>query len=237
LIVAPIGGIGEVRAGDDVGRLLASAIGQGVRNGDIVVVASKVVAKAEGRTRPIEEREAAIDGETVRLVARRRTPDGNLRIVENRLGLVMAAAGVDTSNVPPGSVVLLPVDPDASAAAIRRAIGAAWGVSVGVIVADTFGRPWREGSTDQAIGAAGVRVAVDLRGTPDADGRVLRGTVIAVADELAAASELVRGKAAGIAAALIRGAERWVVPTDGPGARALVRPGEQDLFPCGRIDP
>ncbi|MFD9070180.1 coenzyme F420-0:L-glutamate ligase [Streptomyces lasiicapitis] len=165
------------------------------------------------------DREAAIDAETVRIVARR----GTLRIVENRQGLVMAAAGVDASNTPAGTVLLLPEDPDASARAVRAGLRAALGVDVGVIVTDTFGRPWREGLTDVAIGAAGVRVLDDLRGGVDAYGNPLSATVVATADELAAAGDLVKGKAAGLPVAVVRGLGHVVVSRsaegpDAPGA-------------------
>src|SRR5690606_38549862 len=161
-------------------------------------VASKVVSKAEGRVLAAADREAAITAETVRVVARRERPGGPpLRIVENRLGLVMAAAGVDASNTPAGTVLLLPEEPDASARALPAALAARFGVRLAVVVTDTAGRPWREGLVDVAIGAAGLRVLDDLRGRTDAHGRPLVATVTAVADEVAAASELVRGKVAG----------------------------------------
>lgn len=179
------------------------------------------------------DREAAIDAETVRVVARR----GALRIVENRQGLIMAAAGVDASNTPAGTVLLLPEDPDASARAIRDGLRDALGVVVGVVVTDTFGRPWRTGLTDVAIGAAGVRVLDDLRGGTDAYGNPLSATVVATADELAAAGDLVKGKASGLPVAVVRGLPHVVTSTDaeddGLGARALVRSGRDDMFRLG----
>ncbi|MDH2389889.1 coenzyme F420-0:L-glutamate ligase [Streptomyces sp. HNM0663] len=208
-------GIGEVREGDDPAKLIAAA-GPGLADGDILLVTSKIVSKAEGRIVPAADREAAIDAETVRVVARR----GALRIVENRQGLVMAAAGVDASNTPVGTVLLLPEDPDASAAAIRDGLRDALGVDVGVIVTDTFGRPWRNGLTDVAIGAAGVRVLDDLRGSTDAHGNELSVTVTAAADELAAAGDLVKGKARGLPVAVVRGLPHLVVSPGSPASAA-----------------
>ncbi|MEU1281192.1 coenzyme F420-0:L-glutamate ligase [Streptomyces sp. NPDC005805] len=239
-------GIGEVRAGDDIAKAIAVAVGaagadtgsgpadglvDGLVDGDILLVTSKIVSKAEGRLVEAADREAAIDAETVRVVARR----GPLRIVENRQGLVMAAAGVDASNTPAGTVLLLPEDPDASARAIRRGLRDELGVDVGVVVTDTFGRPWRAGLTDVAIGAAGVRVLDDLRGGTDAHGNPLSATVVATADELAAAGDLVKGKAAGLPVAVVRGLGHLVGEDadDGAGARALVRPAAEDMFRLG----
>ncbi|MEU5798280.1 coenzyme F420-0:L-glutamate ligase [Streptomyces sp. NPDC047813] len=223
-------GLPEVQRGDDLAKLIAVAE-PGLADGDVVVVTSKIVSKAEGRIVRATDREAAIDAETVRVVARR----GALRIVENRQGLVMAAAGVDASNTPAGTVLLLPEDPDASARAIREGLRDALGVDVGVIVSDTFGRPWRAGLTDVAIGAAGVRVLDDLRGGTDAYGNPLSATVVATADELAAAGDLVKGKAGGRPVAVVRGLSQ-VVERDGEadtGARALVRAAADDMFRLG----
>ncbi|MER8056706.1 coenzyme F420-0:L-glutamate ligase [Streptomyces sp. SID8366] len=223
-------GLPEVQRGDDLAKLIAVAE-PGLADGDVVVVTSKIVSKAEGRIVRATDREAAIDAETVRVVARR----GALRIVENRQGLVMAAAGVDASNTPAGTVLLLPEDPDASARAIREGLRDALGVEVGVIVSDTFGRPWRAGLTDVAIGAAGVRVLDDLRGGTDAYGNPLSATVVATADELAAAGDLVKGKAGGRPVAVVRGLSQ-VVERDGEadtGARALVRAAADDMFRLG----
>ncbi|GAA2526507.1 coenzyme F420-0:L-glutamate ligase [Rarobacter incanus] len=204
-----------------------------LRDGDVVVIASKVVSKAEGRVVAAVDREQAITDETVRVVATRAHGAGLTRIVENRLGLVMAAAGVDASNTPAGTVLLLPVDPDASARGIRARLRELTGARVGVIIADTSGRAWRQGVTDMAIGAAGVTVLDDLRGGVDREGRVLSATVVAVADELAGASELVRGKACGVPVAVIRGAASWTTHHDGGGARAIVRPAADDMFRLG----
>lgn len=227
-----LGGIPEVRAGDDLAKLIAAAE-PGLADGDVLLVTSKIVSKAEGRIVEAADREAAIDAETVRVVARR----GTLRIVENRQGLVMAAAGVDASNTPAGTVLLLPEDPDASARAIRDGLRDALGVDIGVVVTDTFGRPWRNGLTDVAIGAAGVRVLDDLRGGTDAYGNPLGATIVATADELASAGDLVKGKAAGLPVAVVRGLPHVVSasPTgDGDsGARALVRGAADDMFRLG----
>ncbi|MGW7318845.1 coenzyme F420-0:L-glutamate ligase [Streptomyces sp. NPDC054854] len=224
--VVAVPGIPEVRPGDDLAALIATAF-PGLRDGDVLLVTSKIVSKAEGRINRASSREEAIDAETVRVVARR----GTLRVVENRQGLVMAAAGVDASNTAPGTVLLLPEDPDASAAAIREGLRAALSVDVGVIVTDTFGRPWRTGLTDVAIGAAGVRVLDDLRGGSDTHGNPLGATVVATADELAAAGDLVKGKAAGLPVAVVRGLGHLL--GDGPTARDLVRAPADDMFRLG----
>ncbi|MYQ53234.1 MULTISPECIES: coenzyme F420-0:L-glutamate ligase [unclassified Streptomyces] len=225
-------GIPEVRAGDDLAKLIA-ATGPGLVDGDVLLVTSKIVSKAEGRIVEATDREAAIDAETVRVVARR----GTLRIVENRQGLVMAAAGVDASNTPAGTVLLLPEDPDASALAIRDGLRDALGVEVGVVVTDTFGRPWRNGLTDVAIGAAGVRVLDDLRGGTDAHGNPLGATVVATADELASAGDLVKGKTSGLPVAVVRGLAHVVAPAEetdaAGGARAMVRVAADDMFRLG----
>ncbi|MEV0124198.1 coenzyme F420-0:L-glutamate ligase [Streptomyces sp. NPDC050703] len=220
-------GLPEVRRGDDLAKMIVAAE-PGLADGDVLLVTSKIVSKAEGRVVEAEDREAAIDAETVRVVARR----GSLRIVENRQGLVMAAAGVDASNTPSGTVLLLPADPDASARAVRDGVRDALGVDVGVVVTDTFGRPWRAGLTDVAIGAAGVRVLDDLRGGTDAHGNPLSATVVATADELAAAGDLVKGKAAGLPVAVVRGLPHVVDPAE-EGARALVRDARDDMFRLG----
>ncbi|MER6433822.1 coenzyme F420-0:L-glutamate ligase [Streptomyces sp900105245] len=241
--VRALTGIPEVQPGDDLAKLIAAAA-PGLADGDVLLVTSKIVSKAEGRVVRAADREAAIDAETVRVVARR----GTLRIVENRQGLVMAAAGVDASNTPAGTVLLLPEDPDASARAIRAGLRDALGVNVGVLVTDTFGRPWRAGLTDVAIGSAGVRVLDDLRGDVDAHGNPLSATVVATADELAAAGDLVKGKAAGRPVAVVRGLAHVVHDADGTagadgadgagrqddeGARALVRSARDDMFRLG----
>ncbi|KJY33944.1 F420-0--gamma-glutamyl ligase [Streptomyces sp. NRRL S-444] len=224
--VRAVAGIPEVRPGDDLARLIAAA-GAGLRDGDVLLVTSKIVSKAEGRIVRADSREEAIDAETVRVVARR----GPLRIVENRQGLVMAAAGVDASNTEPGTVLLLPEDPDASAAAIRAGLRELLSVDVGVIVTDTFGRPWRTGLTDVAIGSAGVRVLDDLRGGTDAHGNPLSVTIVATADELAAAGDLVKGKAAGLPVAVVRGLGHLL--GGGSTAADLVRSPADDMFRLG----
>ncbi|MER7666256.1 MULTISPECIES: coenzyme F420-0:L-glutamate ligase [unclassified Streptomyces] len=228
--VRAVPGLPEVRPGDDLAALVAVAAPD-LADGDILLVTSKIVSKAEGRILAATDREAAIDAETVRVVARR----GPLRIVENRQGLVMAAAGVDASNTPAGTVLLLPEDPDASARALREGLRESLGVDVGVVVTDTFGRPWRNGLTDVAIGAAGVRVLDDLRGGTDAHGNPLSATVVATADELASAGDLVKGKAEGLPVAVVRGLAQLVGDGDdeGEGARALVRSPADDMFRLG----
>ena len=235
LQIHAVPGIPEVSAGDDVARLIAEAAlaegGPGLHSGDILVVTSKVISKAEGRV-VSASREDAIAAETVRVVARR----GTTTIAQTRHGFVLAAAGVDESNTAPGTVVLLPEDPDESARRLRKALRARQGVSVGVIVTDTMGRPWRAGQTDTAIGAAGVLTLRDHRGEPDTFGNTLQVTVAAVADEIAAAADLVKGKALQIPAAIVRGLSALVIESDGPGARALVRPASEDMFRLGAAD-
>lgn len=227
-----ISGIPEIVAGDDLPTIIAEAAGS-LEDGDIVVVTSKIVSKAEGRQVRAADREDAITAETVRVVASRQHAGGVTRIVENRLGLVLAAAGVDSSNTPDGTVLLLPVDPDASARAICAALRLKNGVRVGVVISDTLGRAWRLGQTDIAIGAAGLRVLDDLRGTTDSTGRRLDATIVAVADELAGTADLVKGKATGMPVAIIRGQERLVGDLEEPGARAIVRPSGEDMFRLG----
>jgi coenzyme F420-0:L-glutamate ligase/coenzyme F420-1:gamma-L-glutamate ligase len=237
--VHAVPGLPEIAPGDDLAALLGTALealaeagGPGLAEGDILVVTSKVLSKAENRVRHAADREAAIEEETVRLVARRE----GLRIVENRLGLVMAAAGVDASNTAKGTVLLLPEDPDRSARELSDALAARFGVRCGVIVSDTFGRVWRAGLVDQAIGAAYLTPVQDLRGAADPHGNALAVTVTAVADELAAAGELVKGKLGGVPVALVRGLGALVSGEPGPGARALLRPSDQDLFSLGTAE-
>jgi coenzyme F420-0:L-glutamate ligase/coenzyme F420-1:gamma-L-glutamate ligase len=177
-------------------------------------------------------RDDAIEAETVRLVAER----DSMRIVETKHGLVLAAAGVDASNVAPGSVVLLPDDPDASARRLRRTIGERLGVRIGVVVSDTVGRPWRAGLVDIAVGVAGLTPLVDLRGRVDRYGNQLSATIPAIADEVASAAELVKGKFAGVPVAIIRGLAHLVLDEDGPGAAAMIRPVEEDLFRLGTAE-
>jgi coenzyme F420-0:L-glutamate ligase / coenzyme F420-1:gamma-L-glutamate ligase len=222
----PLTGIPEVGPGDDLGSLIGDAVERvgGLQRGDVLVVTQKVVSKAEGRVEATDDVLAVILREA-RAVRRRR---GDLIIAETEHGFVCASAGVDLSNTPgEGWVVLLPRDPDASAARIRAALAERFGVAPAVVVTDSFGRAWRQGTTDVAVGVAGFRPLLDLRGTQDARGRTLSATVIAVADELAAAAELVMGKAEGIPAALVRG---YRVPAGEGSARELVMPPERDLF-------
>jgi len=230
LAVTAVVGLPEITAGADLAALVADAAEPGqITAGDIIVITSKIVSKAEGRTVAADSREASIDRESVRLVARR----GDTRIVETRHGLVMAAAGVDASNTPAGTVVLLPLDPDASARRLRAALAARLRTRVAVVVSDTFGRPWRTGLTDVAIGAAGLLPLVDYRGQLDGFGRTLEQTVVALADEVAAAADLVKGKASGVPVAVVRGLSDWVSDDDGPGAAALIRPADEDMFRYG----
>lgn len=237
-------GIPEVAPGDDLVALLVAALradaeldpSRALADGDVLVLTSKVVSKAEGRVVAADDREQAITDETVRVVATREHAAGVTRIVENRLGLVMAAAGVDASNTPEGTVLLLPVDPDASARALRAGVADAIGVRIGVVLSDTAGRPWRQGLTDLAIGVAGVTVLDDLRGQTDTFGRPLVMTVAAVADEIASAAELVKGKASGRPLAVVRGLAHLVTDDDGPGARELVRLGDEDMFRQGSAE-
>jgi coenzyme F420-0:L-glutamate ligase/coenzyme F420-1:gamma-L-glutamate ligase len=251
LLVLPLAPLPEVRPGDDVGALVADAVAATpgalpLRPDDVIVVTQKVVSKAEGAIidlRTIEPRPEAVafaerwkrDPRQVEVVLREairvvRMANGVI-IAETRHGFVLANAGVDASNVGPGSgdvVLRLPDDPDASARGIRAAIEARHGIAPGVVISDSLGRPWRFGITDLAIGVAGFRPLEDLRGTPDADGRVMAATVRAVADEIASAAELVLGKAARRPAALVRGASP--PPGDGSVRRDVLMPPETDLF-------
>lgn len=232
VLVIPIEGIGEVEDGADLAAIIGDALEANgvVVDGDVLVVTSKVVSKAEGRIRHDSDREHAIDEESFGNVATR----GTTRIVRTRHGFVMAAAGVDASNTPDGTVLLLPIDPDASARALRAVWQARFGVRLGVIISDTFGRPWRDGLTDAAIGAAGVMVLDDHRGRCDAQGRTLEQTVTATADELAAAADLVKGKTSGRPVAIVRGSGAVLdLNDDGPGAHAMVRPIDSDMFAVG----
>ncbi len=225
--VIPLEGIPEVQPGEDLAPLLGDALERagGLQDGDVLVVSQKVVSKAEGRVEQAEDHLAVILREA-RAVRRRR---GDFVIAETEHGFVCASAGVDRSNTPgEGWVVLLPRDPDASAGAIRAALAARLGIGPAVIVSDSFGRAWRQGTTDVAIGVAGMAPLLELRGTQDERGRPLQATVIAVADELAGAAELVMGKASGVPAALIRG---YAAPPGEGSARELVMPPERDLFP------
>ena len=230
LRVVPVPGLPEVRPGDDLAGMVAAAgeAAIGLRDGVVVVVTQKVVSKAEGRLVEIDPEighRPIVEAESVRILRRR----GDLIIAETEHGFVCANAGVDLSNVEAGQAALLPEDPDRSARRIRDALTHRFGVEVAVIVSDTFGRPWRRGVTDVAIGVAGLRPVIDLRGTADALGRELQVTEVAVADELAAAAELVMGKSTGIAVAVLRGVDpAWL--GDGSVVDDLVRRPDEDLF-------
>jgi coenzyme F420-0:L-glutamate ligase len=231
LEVAPVAGLPEIQPGDDLAALIADRAGW-LRDDDVVVVTSKAVSKAEGRLLPAPDlaaRERAIDAETRRLIARR----DELRIVANRQGVVLAAAGVDESNIPAGKIALLPLDPDASAAALRAALAERLGVRVGVVVSDSMGRPWRAGITDIALGVAGLSAVIDHRGRVDRTGRELRVTEVAIADEIAAAADLVKGKLAGTPVAVVRGLR---LPDDERGSAPLIYPPERDLFTLGTAE-
>lgn len=218
----------EITAGADLADLISAA--HQIQDGDVVVITSKVISKAEGRAADLERRDA-VAAESVRVLARR----GDSVIAETRHGLVMAAAGVDGSNVDPGSVLLLPVDPDASARQIRARLHTLTGCNVAVVVSDTAGRAWRNGQTDMAIGCAGILPAVDLNGVTDTHGNVLNVTAPAVADELTSTADLVQGKATGRPVAIVRGySEALLAPEDhGPGAATLIREAALDMFGIG----
>lgn len=225
----PVTGIGEVRPGDVLADVIAAAVPD-LQAGDVVVVTQKIVSKAENRLVPVDaddplsHKQLVLD-EAVRVVRKR----GDLIITETKHGFVCANSGVDLSNVELGWAALLPIDSDRSARRIRDGLRARLGIEVGVIISDTFGRPWRMGLTDVAIGVAGVAAVVDLRGTVDAQGRELQVTEVAVADELASAAELVMGKAAGIPVAIIRGADPSWLRESSVRAETIRNPAE-DLF-------
>lgn len=228
--IFPLKGLPELRAGDDLARLLAASIeacAGGLEPGDVVVIAQKAISKVEGRVAriPAAEHVRAIAREA-RAIRRRR---GDLVIVETRHGFVCASAGIDRSNAPGDDwVVLLPEDPDRSARRLRDALGKRFGCAPAVIVSDSFGRAWRQGTTDVAIGVAGMTPLLDLRGHRDQRGRELESTIICVADELAGAAELAMGKASGVPAALVRG---YAIPEGDGRATDVIMPRERDLFP------
>jgi coenzyme F420-0:L-glutamate ligase/coenzyme F420-1:gamma-L-glutamate ligase len=228
--VIAVESIGEVAPGDDLAQAILDAKPDLI-DGDVIVIASKVVSKSEGRVIASSDRDAAIVAETARDVAAR---DG-LRIVATRHGFVMAAAGVDASNTEAGSLVLLPEDPDASAASIRRALAERTGCALAVVITDTFGRPWRVGQTDLAIGSSGISPLIDLRGATDAYGNILEVTQTAVIDEIAGAAELVMGKTELVPVAVVRGLGHLVDDSEA-GASPLVRPLEDDLFSLGTFE-
>jgi coenzyme F420-0:L-glutamate ligase/coenzyme F420-1:gamma-L-glutamate ligase len=226
LTIVPVLGLPEVVAGDDLARLILDALDEPLQAGDVVVVSSKVVSKALGLTAAGDDKAALVLDESVRVVAERMTGDRVTRVVEAAAGPVMAAAGIDASNTgPSGALLLLPRDPDACATDVRSALLAQSGMPAGaplaVVLSDTAGRPWRAGLTDFALGSAGLRVLLDHRGEVDADGRLMSVTARAVGDEIAAAADLVKGKADGVAAAVVRGLpESWFVAAWFPAAVA-----------------
>ena len=234
LRILPVRGIGEIGEGDDLAALIheacAAVPATDLRDGDVVVVTQKIVSKAEGRIEAIDQddprlHKAIVERESVRIVRRR----GDLIISETSHGWICANAGVDLSNIADGHAALLPVDSDRSARRIRDAMVHRFGVDVAVIVSDTFGRPWRRGLTDVAIGCAGIRPIADLRGSTDSLGRELQVTEVCIVDELAGAADLVCGKAGGIPVAVCRGVDtQWL--GDGSARRDLVRHPDEDLF-------
>src|SRR5271167_4521263 len=234
--ILPVTGLPEFRPGDDL-RAAVAAAAPWLRDSDVVVVTSKVVSKCEGRLVAApddpeerdELRRKLVDDEAVRVLARK----GRTLITENRIGLIQAAAGVDGSNVGRAELALLPVDPDGSAAALRAALRERLGVEVAVVITDTMGRAWRNGQIDAAVGAAGLAVLHGYSGTVDAHGNELVVTEIAVADEVAAAADLVKGKLTAMPVAVVRG---LAVVDDGTTARQLLRPGEEDLFWLGTAE-
>lgn len=242
LQVLPIEGIGRITPGTDLAEAIATAA-PWLRDGDVLVVTSKIVSKSEGQLVDLpssvttdEEREAArlqvLASETARVVASR----GPTRIVATHHGFVMASAGIDNSNVDPSQLVLLPKDPDASARSLRSALAERFGLDVAVIISDTMGRPWRNGLTDVALGAAGITPILDHRGEVDPYGNELQLTQMAVVDELAAAAELVKGKCDQVPVAVVRGWFDRPLSTDGPGAVVMIRDSESDLFSLGTAE-
>ncbi len=228
ITVIPVEEMPEVKSGDVLAELVADRVA--LDDGDVVVVTQKIVSKAEGRLVELDPTDAdarlrLIEQESVRVLRRR----GDAVITETPHGFVCASSGIDESNVELGWAALLPADADRSARRIRDGLRARAGVDVGVVVSDTFGRPWRRGVTDVAIGCAGIAAVVDLRGTTDSEGRVLSVTEVAVADELAAAAELVMGKAAGVPVAVVRGVDPvWL--REASVRDEIVRPHREDLF-------
>jgi coenzyme F420-0:L-glutamate ligase/coenzyme F420-1:gamma-L-glutamate ligase len=228
-----IEGIGEIRPGDQVGDVIVEACSNPphgpLADGDVLVVTQKIVSKAEGRLVEVDPEDPRshkhlVESEAVRIVRRR----GDLIITETRHGFICANSGIDLSNVERGQAALLPVDSDRSARRIRDIVRARLGIEVGVIISDTFGRPWRRGLTDVAIGVAGIAAVVDLRGVEDALGREMQVTEVAVADELASAAEMVMGKSSGIPVAVVRGVDpTWLRDSS---VAELIRPASEDLF-------
>lgn len=245
IIAWSLPGIPEISAGDNIAQLIWQSVltlAQAdatctLDHGDIVVVTSKIVSKAEGRHIPADAVAEYLARETVRVVATRAHPGGETRIVENRLGIVAAAAGIDQSNTPSGTALLLPEDPDRSALALCKELRRLSEKTVAVLITDTLGRAWRVGQTDAAIGAAGIHVINDLRGTQDDQGRTLQVTETAVADEIASAADLVKRKSAHTPVAIVRGLSHLVTEDVSTGsARALIRAGDEDLFRLGTAE-
>ncbi len=230
ITIFPLTGIGEINDGDRLASIINAAADGALQSGDVLVVTQKIVSKAEGRLVPVNPEDplsakALVEAESVRIVRRR----GDLIISETTHGFICANAGIDLSNVPAGYAALLPVDCDRSARRIRDGLRADLGLDLGVIISDTFGRPWRRGLTDVAIGVAGIAAVVDLRGTTDALGRELQVTEVAVADEIAAAAELVMGKATNVPVAVVRGIDAsWL--REASVAGEIIRPSNEDLF-------
>jgi coenzyme F420-0:L-glutamate ligase/coenzyme F420-1:gamma-L-glutamate ligase len=228
LTIIPVDGIGEIKEGDDLAGIIAGAAN--LADGDVVVVTQKIVSKAEGMLEAVDvddplSHKKIVERESVRVLRRR----GDLIISETKHGFVCANAGVDLSNVERGYAALLPEDSDRSARRIRDGIKARADVDVAVIVSDTFGRTWRRGLTDVAIGCAGIGAILDLRGSSDTYGREMQVTEVAVVDEIASAAELVMGKSAGVPAAIVRGIpQEWL--RKGEVRAEIVRPPEEDLF-------
>jgi coenzyme F420-0:L-glutamate ligase/coenzyme F420-1:gamma-L-glutamate ligase len=237
--ILPVTGLPEFRPGDDLGAALAAAA-PWLRDGDVLVVTSKVLSKCEGRLVPAPEepeardalRRKLVDAESVRVLARK----GRTLITENGLGVVQAASGVDGSNIDTDELALLPVDPDGSAASLRAGLRMSLGVTVGIVITDTMGRAWRNGQTDAAVGAAGVSVLHGYAGAVDRHGNELLVTEVAVADEIAAAADLVKGKLTSIPVAVVRGLPAGVVTETDATARHLVRSGTDDLFWLGTAE-
>lgn len=231
ITIHPVTGLGEIAAGDDLALLIGDALantGVSLRAGDVVVVTHKIVSKAEGRVVELDDdgphgHRHLVESESVAVLRRR----GDLVITETRHGFICANAGVDRSNAGPCRAVLLPVDPDRSARRLRHRLMQRSGVEVGVVITDTFGRPFRRGLTDVAIGVAGFKPIRDHRGRPDDHGRILEVTEVAIADEIAAAADLVKGKARGIPVAVVRGLS---LPVEDGAATDLIRPASEDLF-------
>jgi coenzyme F420-0:L-glutamate ligase / coenzyme F420-1:gamma-L-glutamate ligase len=244
LQVIPVSIDGRIQVGDNLAELLHVHLesiiwpdgSRALADGDVVVVTSKIVSKSEDRIIQASSRDEAIDREAVRVVATKTTPKGVTKIVQTRHGLVMAAAGVDASNVDEGTVALLPVDPDSSARAMASALRASLGVQVAVVITDTMGRPWRMGVTDVAIGSAGLQVLDDYTGRTDSYGRTLEMTIIAIADEIAAAADLVKGKVTNTPVAVVRGMAEFVTAELDSGSTALIRPLDEDLFSLGTAE-